>query len=192
MTARAEPLPVWDRRAGKSFEEFMDDAPQTYETRPRRSLRQWLEAQPLYDRMIALYQESSRSAKNIKPFIAKHHIDMSEFKPVAYRSYSEFFDREFLPGARPFTVQSNELAACAEARYFGWERLDSGGSALSRSAHCRSGASCKNIGSTSRSVVATRRPCSNSAARPSSCSANRASGSPLMTSLRIPGRTWKP
>jgi phosphatidylserine decarboxylase len=124
MTARAEPLPVWDRRAGKSFEEFMDDAPQTYETRPRRSLRQWLEAQPLYDRMIALYQESSRSTKNIKPFIAKHHIDMSEFKPVAYRSYAEFFDREFLPDARPFTVQANELAAFAEARYFGWERLE--------------------------------------------------------------------
>ena len=26
---------------------------------------------------------------------------MSEFKPVAYRSYAEFFDREFLPNARP-------------------------------------------------------------------------------------------
>jgi phosphatidylserine decarboxylase len=123
MSARPEPLPVWDRRAGKSFEEFMEDAPQTYETRPRRSLRQWLEAQPLYDRMIALYQGSPRSAKNIKPFIEKHRIDMSEFKPVTYRSYAEFFDREFLPGARPFTRKANELAAFAEARYFGWERL---------------------------------------------------------------------
>jgi phosphatidylserine decarboxylase len=124
MTAKPMPLPVWDRRAGKVFQEYMDDAPQTYETRPRRSLRQWLEAQPLYDRMIALYQESPRSAKNIKPFIEKHHIDISEFKPVAYRSYAEFFDREFLPDARPFTTKPDELAAFAEARYFGWERLN--------------------------------------------------------------------
>ena len=66
MSARPEPLPVWDRRGGKKLEEFMDDAPQTYETRPRRSLRQWLEAQPLYDWLIALRQESSSSAKKIK------------------------------------------------------------------------------------------------------------------------------
>src|SRR4051812_32463768 len=102
MTARPRAVPVWDRREGKLFEEFMDDAPQTYETRPRRSLRQWLEAQPMYDRLIALYQESPLSKKNIKPFIEKHRIDMTEFKPVIYRSYAEFFDREFLPDARPF------------------------------------------------------------------------------------------
>jgi phosphatidylserine decarboxylase len=124
MTARARPVPVWDRREGKLFEEFMDDAPQTYETRPRRSLRQWLEAQPMYDRLIALYQESPLSTKNIKPFIEKHGIDMSEFKPVAYRSYAEFFDREFLPDARPFPTDPNVLPAFAEARYFGWERIE--------------------------------------------------------------------
>lgn len=124
MTARARPVPVFDRRAGKKFDEFMEDAPQTYETRPRRSLRQWLEAQPIYDRLIALYQESPASAKKIKPFIEKHRIDMSEFKPVAYRSYAEFFDREFLPDARPFPTDADVLPAFAEARYFGWERLN--------------------------------------------------------------------
>jgi phosphatidylserine decarboxylase len=117
------PLPVWDRRAGKMFQEYMDDAPQTYETRPYRSLRQWLEAQPIYDWLIALKQNSPGSAKRIKPFIEKHGIDMTEFKPVIYRSYAEFFDREFLPSARPFTQAPEELAAFAEARYFGWERV---------------------------------------------------------------------
>jgi phosphatidylserine decarboxylase len=102
----------------------MDDAPQTYETRPLRSLRQWLEAQPLYDWLIALRQESAASAKKIKPFIEKHKIDMTEFKPVVYRSYADFFDREFLPHARPFTENPQELAAFAEARYFGWERIE--------------------------------------------------------------------
>jgi phosphatidylserine decarboxylase len=123
MTSHARAVPVFDRRAGKPFDEFMEDAPQTYETRPKRSLRQWLEAQPLYDRLIALYQESSLSVKKIEPFIRKHGIDMSEFKPVAYRSYAEFFDREFLPDARPFPSDPDVLPAFAEARYFGWETL---------------------------------------------------------------------
>jgi hypothetical protein len=124
MTARAWPVPVFDRRTGRKFDEFMEDAPQTYETRPRRSLRQWLEAQPIYDRLIALYQESGFSRKKIEPFIRRHSIDMSEFKPVAYRSYAEFFDREFLPDARPFVEDPSILAAFAEARYFGWTRVE--------------------------------------------------------------------
>jgi len=137
MSARARPVPVFDRRAGKQFDEFMEDAPQTYETRPRRSLRQWLEAQPLYDRLIALYQQSRYSVKNIEPFIKKHGIDMSEFKPVAYRSYEEFFDREFLPEARPFLSDPNVLPAFAEARYFGWERLDSQQQSRSRASRLK-------------------------------------------------------
>lgn len=123
MTSQAASLPVWDRRAGKLFQEFMTDAPQTYETRPRHSLRQLLESHPIYDWMIAVYQNSAWSRKKIAPFIHEHHIDMTEFKPVTYRNFAEFFDREFLPDVRPFTTKSDELAAFAEARYFGWERL---------------------------------------------------------------------
>jgi len=124
MAAKSLPLPVWDRRAEKLVHEFMDDAPQTYESKPDRSLRQWLESQPLYDRLIALYQDTRRSARQIAPFIRKHHIDMSEFKPVTYRSFAEFFDREFRPDARPFTQNPGEMAAFAEARYFGWSRVN--------------------------------------------------------------------
>ena len=102
----------------------MDDHPSTYESRPRRSLTQWLEFEPLYDWLIALRQNTRSSARQIEPFIKKHRIDMSEFKPVAYRSFAEFFDRDFLPGARPFVTAPNEMAAFAEARYFGWEKID--------------------------------------------------------------------
>jgi phosphatidylserine decarboxylase len=114
------PLPVWDRRAGRLTEEFMVDHPSTYESTPRRSLTQWLESEPLYDWLLAAYQNSRRSAQQIAPFIKLHAIDMSEFKPVSYRSYAEFFDREFRPDARPFVTARDEMAAFAEARYFGW------------------------------------------------------------------------
>jgi phosphatidylserine decarboxylase len=121
--AKPIPLPVWDRNTGRLFQEFMDDHPSTYETKPRRSLTQWLESEPLYDWLVAVYQNTGRSARQIEPFIRKHHIDMSEFKPVVYRSFADFFDREFLPGARPFAAAPNDLGAFAEARYFGWERI---------------------------------------------------------------------
>ena len=82
----------------------MDDHPSTYESRPRRSLNQWLESEPLYDWLLAAYQNTRRSARQIEPFIREHNIDMREFKPVIYRSFAEFFDREFRPGVRTFVA----------------------------------------------------------------------------------------
>jgi phosphatidylserine decarboxylase len=118
------PLPVWDRRAGILIHEFLDDSPQTFESHPRRSLRQWLESHPLFDWALAAYQNSRWSVRDIAPFIRRHQIDMSEFKPIRYRSFAEFFDREFRTGVRPFAANPAEMAAFAEARYFAWESFD--------------------------------------------------------------------
>jgi phosphatidylserine decarboxylase len=117
------PLPVWDRRTGKLFNEWMEDSKATYESEPRRSLKQWLESEPLYDWLLAAYQHSHRSARKIEPFIREHHIDMDEFEPVIYRSYAEFFVRRFRPDVRRFPSVPGEMGAFAEARYFGWECL---------------------------------------------------------------------
>jgi phosphatidylserine decarboxylase len=124
LMSSPKPLPVFDRKKGQLVEEFMDDAKATYETRPHRSLWQFLESHPLYDWCVALQQNTRRSAKKIEPFIRKHGIDMSEFKPAIYRSYAEFFDREFRPGVRTFPSDPTVMGAFGEARYFGWERLD--------------------------------------------------------------------
>jgi phosphatidylserine decarboxylase len=118
------PLPIWDRRREKLVEEYSDDLKATYESEPRRSTNQWLESHPFYDWFVAAYQNTRRSAKQIEPFVQKHRIDMTEFEPVAYRSFAEFFDREFRPGARTFPVSSPEMGAFAEARYFGWEKVE--------------------------------------------------------------------
>jgi phosphatidylserine decarboxylase len=124
MASKPLPLPVWDRKAGRLVEEFMDDAPSTYESRPRRSLNQWLESHPLYDWLLAAYQNSRFSAKNIAPFIRKHAIDMSEFETGPYRSYAEFFERRFRPGVRRFPSEPACMGAFAEARYMAWELAD--------------------------------------------------------------------
>ena len=82
MGGKPLPLTVWDRQAGKPVEEFMDDHSETYASRPRRSLTQWLESRRSYDWLIAVYQNSRWSARQIEPFISKHKIDMSEFNKL--------------------------------------------------------------------------------------------------------------
>jgi phosphatidylserine decarboxylase len=117
------PLPVWDRRSGTLVNEWMEDSKATYESKPRQSIKQWLESEPIYDWLLAAYQHSRRSARKIEPFVRKHHIDMTEFEPVIYRSYAEFFVRRFRTEARRFPSPAGEMGAFAEARYFAWESL---------------------------------------------------------------------
>jgi phosphatidylserine decarboxylase len=119
-------LTVFDRYRGTPFQEFMDDSPATYESHPSRAPDQWLEAHPLYDWFVALWQNTSRSARKIEPFVRKHKIDMSEFEPGPFKSYADFFDRRFLPGKRSFPQGAGQMGAFGEGRYLGWERLDAG------------------------------------------------------------------
>src|SRR4051794_30952314 len=121
--AKPEPLPIWDRERQELFEEFLDDHTSTYETRPKRSVVGWLESRPLYDWVASSFQHTRWTVKNIEPFIKKHQIDMTEFEPVIYRSYAEFFIRKFRPGVRKFPSEPGAMGAFAEGRYLGWEKL---------------------------------------------------------------------
>lgn len=120
------PLPVWDRRAGKLVEEMSYDHTATYESEPQRSVMQWLKSHPLFDWVVAAYENTRWSAREIQPFIRKHNIDMSEFEHREYRSFAEFFDRRFRPGARKFPSAASEMGSFAEARYLAWNRLEAG------------------------------------------------------------------
>ncbi|TMJ61547.1 MAG: hypothetical protein E6G82_07550 [Alphaproteobacteria bacterium] len=86
------PLPVWDRKAGELIQDFMDDSPSTYESRPRPSLTQWLQSYPMYDWLLAAYQNTTLSARKIEPFIRKHGIDISEFEPVSVSRMLSFLN----------------------------------------------------------------------------------------------------
>jgi phosphatidylserine decarboxylase len=118
-----KPLPLWDRKAQRLTQEFMDDSPATYETHPHRSLTNWVQSQPAYDWLIAAYNDTRLSARKIEPFIKKHKIDMSEFEPGPYQTYADFFERSFRRGVRSFPTLPASMGAFAEARYFAWEKL---------------------------------------------------------------------
>lgn len=121
---KPRPLPVWNRKTGQLSEEWHPDTRATYETEPRRSLAQWFESHPLFDWLLAAYYDTRPSVRSIAPFIRSHKIDMSDFEPVIYRSYSDFFERRFKPGVRHFPTEAGKMGAFAEARYFGWEKVE--------------------------------------------------------------------
>jgi phosphatidylserine decarboxylase len=77
-------------------------------------------------------QDSSRSAKKVPPFLKNFDIPIDwynkgsfEDKPIehSYKSFNEFFIRTFKEGKRPFVSDKNKMAAFAEARYFGHEKV---------------------------------------------------------------------
>jgi phosphatidylserine decarboxylase len=122
--SQPKPLPIWDRSARKLVEEWMDDHPTTYETKPTRSLMEWMQSFRLYDKAYALTQRRRGSAKKIQPFVEKYKIDMSEFEQKEYKSFDDWFVREFRPGVRHFPRKVGEMGAVCEARYFAWEKVD--------------------------------------------------------------------
>ncbi|MDQ6970646.1 MAG: phosphatidylserine decarboxylase, partial [Mariprofundus sp.] len=73
-------------------------------------------------------QDTLKSAKKVAPFIKNFHIPMDQYQkgsfkqnPIetSYRSFNGFFIRKFRAGQRTFTPNDDEMAAFAEARYFG-------------------------------------------------------------------------
>lgn len=52
----------------------------------------------------------------IKPFIRNNHIDMSQFEPVEYESYNDFFSRRIRPEARPIDMDPEHLISPADSK----------------------------------------------------------------------------
>lgn len=56
---------------------------------------------PAISRLGGRILSSGASRLLIQPFIRKHRIDMSQFEPVRYKNYNEFFSRRIRPELRP-------------------------------------------------------------------------------------------
>lgn len=72
-------------------------------------------------------QNSSWSRSKIAPFIKQFSIPIEDFLPETgtYKNFNDFFIRQFRVGKRQFIQNKNEMAAFAEARYFGYESMTS-------------------------------------------------------------------
>jgi phosphatidylserine decarboxylase len=75
-------------------------------------------------------QDLAFSQKKINPFIKNFNINMNDYLPEEgrniespYSTFNQFFIRRFKNGKRPIVANVNEMAAFAEARYYGYENL---------------------------------------------------------------------
>ncbi|NWF37127.1 phosphatidylserine decarboxylase [Mariprofundus sp. KV] len=85
-------------------------------------------ASKMFSQLYGRSQDSPKSAQKVAPFIKNFDIDIEQYQkgslqenPIetSYRSFNEFFIRQFQEGQRTFTPNDHEMAAFAEARYFG-------------------------------------------------------------------------
>jgi len=64
----------------------------------------------------SLYMNNKASVKQIKPFIRKNKIDMSDYPDREYKSFNDFFTREIIPGRRPFSKDKSILISPADSK----------------------------------------------------------------------------
>lgn len=76
--------------------------------------------------------DKPKSAKKVPEFLKNFDIKIDDYKKGSfqeqniensYKSFNEFFIREFQDGKRPFVSENNRMGAFAEARYFGYEAV---------------------------------------------------------------------
>jgi len=89
-------------------------------------------ASKMLSQLYGKSQDSLKSAKKVAPFLKNFNIQIDQYQkgsfkenPIetSYRSFNEFFIREFQEGERTFTLKDGEMGAFAEARYFGHESM---------------------------------------------------------------------
>ena len=71
---------------------------------------------PWLSKVAGRFLSTGASKVFIKPFIKSNHIDMSQFEPVEYESYNDFFSRRIRPEARPIDMDPRHLISPADSK----------------------------------------------------------------------------
>jgi len=95
-----------------------------YGTWPGQKLADVLLSGRLTSQLYGAFQASSLSRGKIAPFIKAFQIPMDEYEDPGFKSFNDFFIREFKPGCRVFVSQPGRMPAFAEARYLAYERIE--------------------------------------------------------------------
>jgi len=89
-------------------------------------------ASKMFSQFYGKAQDSLKSGQKVAPFLKNFNIQIDQYQkgsfkenPIetSYKSFNEFFIREFQEGQRIFTQNDDEMGAFAEARYFGHESM---------------------------------------------------------------------
>lgn len=86
-----------------------------YGSAPGRLLLKPLTA-PALSRAAGKFLSSKLSCFLIKPFVRRNHIDLSQFEPVTYGSYNEFFSRKIRPEMRPVDMERTHFVSPCDSK----------------------------------------------------------------------------
>lgn len=113
-------LYVWERAEQRMLREKVPNLTamrMIHGTAVGRRLARALLARPLASKLYGARQRTPASRHRIEAFVERHGIDVSEHPPLkVYRCFDDFFQRPFLPGARPFVQEPEVMPAPAEGR----------------------------------------------------------------------------
>ena len=71
---------------------------------------------PVLSKIAGQLLSTRASCMLIRPFIRANKIDMTQFEPVRYRSYNEFFSRKIRQDARPIDRDPNHLISPCDSK----------------------------------------------------------------------------
>lgn len=71
---------------------------------------------PWLSKAAGAFLSTGASRIFIRPFIKSNRIDMSQFEPVAYESYNDFFSRRIREGARTVDMDPRHLISPADSK----------------------------------------------------------------------------
>ena len=71
---------------------------------------------PWLSRVAGQFLSTKASCLLIKPFIRSNDIDMSQFEPITYQSYNEFFSRRIRPEVRPIDMNPTHLISPCDSK----------------------------------------------------------------------------
>lgn len=94
-----------------------------YTSTPGKILTDWILSRRSVSVAYGWLQDSSWSARKVAPFIKNFSIPIGDYSRSEFRSFNDFFIREFKPGMRPFCQAPGEMPAFAEARYYAFESV---------------------------------------------------------------------
>lgn len=113
-------MKIWDRTSNSYFEEIEYEKEKLeflYHTLLGRVLLKALIERPIFSKLRARYYKSSKSKKDIVPFINKYNIQINESELTKFNSFNDFFIRRKQIKSKDIRkCKDNEVIAPCEAR----------------------------------------------------------------------------
>lgn len=99
---------------------------------PIGKMVRYLFTRPFFSDLYGWFQDHPLSSRKVTDFVEKFQIPLNQYEAGSlkhkdqthsYKSFNEFFIREFKSGQRPFESTPEIMPAFCEARYYGWAEI---------------------------------------------------------------------